>query len=252
MRTFTEEQAKAVFARAARDQQAALEAADAGAGLTLEELQEIGRASGLAPAFVAAAAQAVALGEAETHRGRVGPVPVAVGHTVRLATPASDDAWARLVADARRTFRAKGHTAVDGAERMWRNGNLRMTLVPDGDGSRLELATRRNEAWPLTVLAVAFVSAGWLLTRGGPLAGTLLVLAAVIGAALAAVWAQQHGWATTRARQMRDVADRAASPATRPPSLSAPLASAFEASATDERDAPAADAAGAAPRRTPS
>lgn len=230
MRTFTEDEARDVFARAAREQQAAHEAT-ATAGLTLDELQEIGRASGLDPAFVARAAQAVALGKPETHRAALGPVPTAVGRTVRLAEAPSDALWERLVADARRTFRAKGRIVAAGAEREWRNSNLRVTLAPDGSGSRLAVETRRTDVAPFLGLAAFVALAGTLSAlfglRGGDVTAGMLALTLSLAVA-GAVWARQRSWAATRERQMQEITERAgasvASPvAEAPPHVAAPL-----------------------------
>ncbi len=226
MRTFSEDEARDVFARAAREQQAAQEAGPGANGLTLDELQEIGRASGLDPAFVARAAQAVALGAPETHRATVGPVPTAVGRTVRLAEPPSDALWERLVADARRTFRAKGRVAADGAEREWRNSNLRLTLAPDGDGSRLAVETRRTDVAPFLGLAAFVALAGTLsalvaLVGDGDVAAGVLALLLSLAVA-GALWARQRVWAATREQQMQELTERAGASSAAPVAETSP------------------------------
>lgn len=216
MRTFSEQEARDVFARAARDQQAAQTAADPSAGLTLDELQEIGRASGLDPAFVAAAARAVAVGVPESRRDDWLGVPLSVAHTALLPDPPSDDLWEPLVADARRTFGARGRVETVGRLREWRNGNLVLALGPAGEGSQAHFQTRRPDGLVPVVsgAAVAVLSLVALLTSlasgGDAVALTIAVLLAVLAAGLGGGGlAAQRRWSATRAGQMRDVAERA-------------------------------------------
>ena len=222
-RRFSEREIREVFERAAAQQQAASRPSE---GLTLAEMQEVAASAGIAPEFVAAAAQAVALGEPERGRTTAGPVPTGVYHTELLPGPPSDDAWARLVADLRRTFGAEGTVRVDGPVREWRNGNLRATLEPAGAGSRLSLRTRRDGAagrvangavWALlgaVAVAVSLIGYGdteaalgwmWMLLGGGFLA--------------AAGWTRQRSWARTREEQMEALAARAGRDATALPTL---------------------------------
>ena len=210
MRTFSEDEARDVFARAAREQQAADEAAETGAGLTLGELQEIGRASGLDPARVAAAARTVALGEPEASRTALGPVPTGVRRTAFLAEPPTDALWERLVADARRTVGAPGRIRTAGDAREWRNGNLRMALEPAGDGSRLSFRSDRRAARTLLAASLVLAAIGLFVAVAGvdgleP--GLTVAVVATLAAALVAL--RQRGWAETRERQMAEVAERA-------------------------------------------
>lgn len=220
MRTFSEKEARDVFALAARAQQTAREAGAAAAELTLDELQEIGRASGLEPAFVAQAAQTVALGAPETHRRALGPVPTGVGRSVRLAAPPTDVLWDSLVADARRTFHARGRLVVGSAEREWRNGHLSMALRPEGDGSRLDLQTRRTDAPPLLAAALFVALAGVFnvllaLANGGDVTAGVLALGLSVAGGVA-LGLRQRAWAAERERQMEALTDRAAKGSARP------------------------------------
>ncbi|HEX9951832.1 MAG TPA: hypothetical protein VGB53_08695 [Rubricoccaceae bacterium] len=256
MKTFSEDEARAVFARAARAQQAATDGD--GDRLTLDELREIGLASGLDPAFVAAAARDVALGAPDVAVRTVGPVPTAVLRSVRLAEAPTDALWERLVADARRTFGAQGQVSGRGDAREWRNGNLRMSLAADGDGARLSVQTNRERQVRTRLvlggvqLATALVIALMASQTGDASSWGLAVLLAVIGAVLTAgTWAQQRLWAAAREAQMEDLAERAAAgtasagpavaTAVAPPTTEAPLRGAFDA--FDEPDAPAGPSA---------
>ena len=216
MRTFSQQEARDVFARAAREQQAADAADGPSDGLTLDELQEIGRASGLDPAFVASAARSVAVGVPESHRDDWLGVPLAVAYTAVLPDPPSDDLWEPLVADARRTFGARGRVETIGRLREWRNGNLVLALGPAGDGSQVHAQTRRPDGLVTVVsgAAIAVLSLVALITSlasgGDAVALAIAALLAVLAAGLGGggVVAQRR-WSTTRADQMRAVTERA-------------------------------------------
>jgi len=223
-RQFSEDEAREVFSRAAERQQAD---AAKGQGLSLDELREIGRAAGLDPAHVEAAARSVALGAPEHGRTMVGPVPRGVYRTVTLAEPPSDALWARVVADARRTFEAQGKTTEVGPIREWRNGNLRVSLEPAGDGSRLHLRSHRSDVPQALGAGAVFALAGLvvgLMTLVGAGADAPMVWTGpfFMGLVLMAfVWIRQSGWTTARERQFEEVARRAESAITPAPTRSA-------------------------------
>ena len=228
MKTFSEDDAREVFARAARAQQAATDGDRD--RLTLDELREIGLASGLDPAFVAAAARDVALGTPDVAVRTVGPVPTAVLRSVRLAEAPTDALWEHVVADARRTFGAQGQVSGRGDAREWRNGNLRMALAADGDGARLSFQTDRERQvrTRLVLGGVQLATAGivaLMASQTGDAGWGLAVLLAVIGAVLTAgTWAQQRLWAAARDAQMEDLAERAAARTGVPAAVEAPPA----------------------------
>lgn len=149
-RRYSEAELHAIFERAAERQEEArrAEAASRGA-LTLAELQEIGAASGIDPAHVAAAA-------AELHRAPPDDVdtflgaPTEVEVTRLLPGGVSDEAWAQMVAEVRRTFDEDGSIGQIGRMREWtasarpagNNGEttMRLTLEPiAGGGTRATL-----------------------------------------------------------------------------------------------------------------
>ncbi|HEX8385093.1 MAG TPA: hypothetical protein VF576_02860 [Rubricoccaceae bacterium] len=212
MRTFSESEARDVFARAAREHQAARDAAaQAAGGLTLDELAEVGEASGIPRAFVVAAARAVEHGLPESGRETRAGFTTGVRHTAFLTAPPSDDLWDALVADARRTFGARGKTDAVGRAREWRNGNLTVSLEPSGDGSRLHLRTRRGEGAPIVPLAAAFIAVGALLaSTDGSGAWVALLIALLCAVTSGATWVRQRTWAALREGQMRGIAERAA------------------------------------------
>ena len=212
---FSEDEIRAVFERAAADYERAQRRAPD--GLTMDEMAEVGEASGIPRAFVEAAARQVRLGTPEASTGAFGPVPESVRRSVRLAEPPSDALWQRLVADARRTFDATGRTGGPGEARTWRNGNLRMMLEPDGDGSRLTLRTDKAQRVRMltTVGVIQLFSAVMILVTsvqaGEGFPWGVAALVAGMGAVLiGSAWSGQRRWAETRAAQMEALTDRAA------------------------------------------
>ena len=118
-RRFSQEEAHAVFARAARRQEAVREADErTGAGLTLDELQAVGAEVGIDPAHVEAAARALATGEPETNRTFLG-VPERVRAVRTLPAPLGDAAWTALVDALRQSFGHAGAVEQLGTRRTW-------------------------------------------------------------------------------------------------------------------------------------
>src|SRR5688572_29338664 len=137
-RRYSEEEIAAIFERATEAQQKSQRGQSAGSGLTLNELQQIGREIGMTPEVVAQAARSIDHRPAETSRRFFG-VPIAVGRTVELERKMTDEEWERLVVDLRETFDAKGTVRHEGSLRQWTNGNLQVLLEPTAKGHRLRL-----------------------------------------------------------------------------------------------------------------
>ncbi len=113
MEHFSEDEARRIFAEAARATPA--EAPDR--SLSLAELQEIGRAAGLDPAAVAAAA--AGLRDAVPDVPMWGATPLAIRRSRIVPGTLSDDAWAEAVAGLRRTFKTQGVAETLGRTRTW-------------------------------------------------------------------------------------------------------------------------------------
>ena len=219
---FSEDEIRRVFEQAAAAQSKTRQDAHA-AGLTLDEMAEAGEASGIPRELIEAAARSVRRGPPESRRTALGPLPTGVFHSVPLAEPPSDALWARLVADARRTFDARGRAESLGPDYEWRNGNLRVTLEPAGDGSRLTLRSdrRRNTAGLLAAAGTEIIVGVMMLMVGVANDPTLIwtsgLFLCVAAALLASVWVRQRRWADARERQMTALAERAASEASAAP-----------------------------------
>lgn len=204
-----------MFARATAEAERP-SAGASGEGLSLDELLEVAGAAGLDRNAVAAAARAVAAGEPVDGRERVAGVPLGVRRSASLAAAPDDALWEAVVADAREAFGARGRTTRRGDAREWRNGALRVTLEPEGSGSRLVLRTHRRGDTPgllwlgavLLVLAGA-AALGWLATGGSGLALVAAVLAGAGVLDLGLVGGRQAAWARERERQMEGVVRRA-------------------------------------------
>ncbi|HYD54986.1 MAG TPA: hypothetical protein VEA99_20285 [Gemmatimonadaceae bacterium] len=217
-RRFDPDEVAAIFERAARALPPGARDAPAAEGLTLAELQEIGREVGIpAEAIVAAARDGgtVAPPPARTLLG----LPVGVSRTVHLGRRVTDEEWERIVVDLRETFDARGHLSREGSLRQWTNGSLQALLEPTPDGDRLRLRTRKSDAPGLLTgglmsMGTALVTLGAAAARGA-LGDTGMVVAVgalgLFGAGMFASAALRlPAWARTRRRQMEEVATRLA------------------------------------------
>lgn len=148
-RRYSEQEIADIFEQAAEAQKAAQHQLSRGEGLTIAELQQIGKEAGLTSEFIARAADqldrqpvTVAVSPSRRYLG----LPITVSRTVDLPGPLSDAAWERLVADLRETFQAAGKVEQDGSLRHWWNGNLHAFVEPTASGHRLRMHTL-NEYW---------------------------------------------------------------------------------------------------------
>jgi hypothetical protein len=212
-RKYSEEEIAAIFEQASRDQEHANQRTNDSEGLSLEELQEIGRQTGIDPALISKAAALV---------GDVGasPLPPPPSTILGIQTSASrivdlnghlsDDDWGRLVIEMREIFNAHGKTENQGAFRSWRNGNLRITVEPTDEGDRLRMSTKKGNA-PGIVFGIAaamtMVVGTLLLTMifdsspGSFLSVRFLILLAIAGG-LGINLMQLPRWVTERQTQM--------------------------------------------------
>lgn len=212
-RRYRDEEVREIFELATRDQPSP--GATPADGLTLSQLQEIGRDVGLSPERIARAAAALDRPPEEQPRRSLLGAPIAVSRSVALPRAPTEREWEVLLAELRETFQAQGKTGGVGDSRHWRNGNLHAYVEPTEGGYRLRLGTLKSGAEAL----------GWL-SLGGFLVGLVLaIISAVAGVAtgfespvtLAVVGAAGLGfnalrlrpWARTREQQMEYIAARA-------------------------------------------
>ena len=187
-------------------------------GLTLAELQEIGREIGVAPDAIAEAASSLARGERTGMRRFLG-VPVGVERVVALPRRLTEEEWERVVVALRETFDARGVVKQEGSLRHWRNGNLQALLEPTEGAQRVRLRTFKGDAPGMLtgglvisgVSGIALASAALGGAAGDAGMMSALAFAAVSGAAMLGLTVlRQIPWARRREAQMAEIAARVA------------------------------------------
>lgn len=219
-RRYTDTETAAIFKAAAELQQAALTRPEGDPGLpgssdgmTLAQLQEVGREVGIPSELVARAASGLDRRGRASVRRFLG-LPIGVGRTVPLQRNLTEDEWERLVVDLRETFDARGRLHTDGQLRQWTNGNLQALLEPTRSGHQLRLKTIKGDAYALMAVGATMIAwGGFLFTllrlvgRAHHPAGVLFF--SVIGVAMAMLGALRvPGWAKRRRQQMEEIATR--------------------------------------------
>lgn len=188
-------------------------------GLTLAELQAIGREVGIAPEAVAQAAHGLDVQRGAVSRTWFG-LPIGVARSVDLNRRLSDLEWDRLVVQLRDVFNARGVTRSEGSLRQWTNGNLQVLLEPTETGHRLRFGTVNGAArasirgglFSLGIAAVLTISGIFAGNLDSQLPGIALLLLVSLGL-FANGALRLPGWARLRGRQMEEVAARIASSA---------------------------------------
>ncbi len=171
-RRYSEEEVATIFERAAEAQQSARRHLPAGEGMTLADLEEIGRDVGIPTDLVVQAAKSLDRGERPGGRSYLG-LPVGVGRTVELDRRLTEEEWEHLVVDLRETFDARGRVSSHGSLRQWTNGNLQALLEPTPSGHRLRLKTVRGNAIALMSAGLGFVGVSTVMLVVGAVAGEL-------------------------------------------------------------------------------
>jgi hypothetical protein len=214
-RRFTESEVAEIFERAAREQSSALRQAPTADGMTLAQLQEIGREVGIAPDMITRAARSVDSSDRYTVRRLLG-LPVGVGLTASLGRRLSDDEWQRLIVDLRETFDARGNVREEGAFRQWTNGNLQVLLEPTPEGNQARMRTSKEDARALIGVGLVFVALAVVGFAGKAIAGAdvantmqRVLPLGFIGAGLALFGAVRvPRWARERRAQMESIVAR--------------------------------------------
>lgn len=215
-RRYSEDEVREIFGLAA-DDRSRLPAASSGpgAGLTLAELQEIGREVGLPPERIEAAASMVAHRPGALRERTYLGLPISVGRSVPLHRPLTDTEWEILVGELRETFGARGRVRSQGGLREWVNGNLHAFQETTEDGYRLRLQTTKGTALTATRIGAGLVALAAVLilvivlTGGG---GDLFAPLFLGGLGLAALGSNAlvlPSWASRREEQMDYIAARA-------------------------------------------
>ena len=215
-RRYDEAEVAAIFERAAESLQTGLRKAPGSEGLTLAELQEIGREVGIPAESIALAAQSIEPAGTPTSRRFLG-FTIAVGRTVQLDRRLSDEEWERLVVDLRETFDARGRVTSHGSLRQWTNGNLQVLLEPTATGHRVRMRTTKGDAVGLLAGGLGIFGAGAVGAMAAVVQGAvgdpgMLAAMGAMGVGGVIMFASSAfrlpGWAQTRQRQMEEVAAR--------------------------------------------
>jgi hypothetical protein len=215
-RRFNDDEVAAIFERATEARPTNRPHASSSEGMTLAQLQDIGREVGITPDAIARAALTLSESAPRPARKMLG-LPVGVERTVELGRELSDAEWERLVVDLRETFDARGRTASEGGLRAWTNGNLQALIEPSANGYRLRLRTFKGSAPGQLVGGLAMLgSAGFLaalavLKNATGDTGMMMAIAAAgaMGLAMAgSAIASLPRWARLRQTQMTEVATR--------------------------------------------
>lgn len=221
-RRYTDEEVAAIFLKAAEGPEAPPLQPLRSAGLTLAELQDIGREVGIEPVAVAQAARALELRGRAAARTFLG-LPVGVERTVGLERRLTDEEWERLVVELREVFQAGGTVSAQGSLRQWTNGNLHVVLEPAAAGSRLRLGTTKGSARALmsSGLAVGGMAGAVAIASaaGGDVAAGLpgIALLAAAGVGMFASGALRvPGWARRRGHQFEEIVARLSLPVAAP------------------------------------
>ena len=185
-------------------------------GLTLDELQHIGREAGIEPTRIARAAASL------DARGKPAPVrksfglPIGVSRVVDLPRAPTDREWEQLISEFRTTFRAQGVASTTGGLREWSNGNLHISVEPTKHGEQLRLSTVKSDAQVLNAFGLLTggmaVLMGAVVTAAGNPEKAIAVLGMFGGMSLASFTAnlvRSPRWAREREQQMEAIAEHA-------------------------------------------
>ncbi len=215
-RRFNEAEVAAIFERATEAQQTGQRELPSGDGLTLAEVQEIGREVGISSELVVQAARAIDRVGRPTSRKFLG-FTIGVGRTIELDRKLSEPEWERLVVDLRETFDARGAVRADGSFRQWTNGNLQALLEPTETGQRVRLRTVKGDVRSMLVGGIAMLGGAATALIAAALRGAAgdagrmssLAVLAVAGVGMFGIAALRLGpWARLRQRQMEEIAER--------------------------------------------
>lgn len=214
-RRYNDEEVSEIFRLAAEATEKNQPLVPTAEGMTLAEMQAIGREVGISGEELVAASRAVDLAARPTVRRFLG-LPVGVGLDVDLHRNLSDAEWDQLVVDLRETFDARGQQKKEGAFRQWTNGNLQVLVEPTSTGNRVRFRTVKGNAREmmsvgLGLLAFTGFTALARMDVGGAQLLTTLATPSAVGAALFG-WGffRIPGWARKRQLQMQQVAARLA------------------------------------------
>jgi hypothetical protein len=212
-RRYNDDEVAAIFEAASTTPATRHEEPGSQQGLTLAELQAIGKEVGITPDHIAQAAASLEHLPPPLPRRRDLGMPVTAAHVVELPRPLTDREWSLLVADLREIFAARGTDNSRGDMRQWSNSNLHAVVEPTRTGWRLRLGTLKADGLALNRVSLfgLLMAAGITVAVGGnPEAFRGVIMLGSIGAgALILNALRLPRWAKLREQQMQEVAQRA-------------------------------------------
>lgn len=179
-RRFTEDEVAEIFARATEVHTSTRRQLASPEGLSLTELQAIGKEAGISAELVEQAARALdqpAPPKAPTFLG----IPIGVAHTVELGRRLSDEEWDLFVVQLRETFDARGKLSTEGSFRQWTNSNLQVLVEPSGNGHRVRFRTLKDSARIYMTVGVVMGAASLVTVLAAVFTGAVEPLAALSG-----------------------------------------------------------------------
>jgi hypothetical protein len=171
-RRFSDDEVARIFARATEIQKDESRALVRTEGMSLAELQAIGKEAGIDAALIAQAARAVDQPAPPKVPAVIG-IPIGVARTVQLDRRLTDDEWESLVVRCREVFEARGKVESHGSFRQWTNGNLQILLEPAGETHRLRFKTTRGESRGMVAAGASMIAAASVVALVGSLTGTM-------------------------------------------------------------------------------
>jgi hypothetical protein len=215
-RRYNDDEVAAIFAKAAEGPQSPPLQAARDEGMTLAELQDIGREVGIAPEAVASAAKSLELRPQAAARSLLG-MPIGVARTIELHRRLTEGEWEALVVQLREVFDARGSVSSNGSFRQWTNGNLQALLEPTANGHRLRLSTVKGNIGFSMVAGAAMIAVGVTSAFTAAAAGHAGTAAAEAGiffllgvGTIVTNAVRLPRWARLRGRQMDAIASRLA------------------------------------------
>ncbi len=220
-RRYNDDEIAEIFQKASEGPQGTSLQRAGGDGLTLAQLQDIGREVGISPEAVDRAARSLDVRPRAGSRKFLG-LPIGVQRTVDLGRRLTEDEWERLVVELREVFGARGTVSGSGSFRQWTNGNLQALLEPTATGQRLRMLTTKGNLPVSIVTGAAMMSMGIvaMITAGGiGHVGTVPdLLISLFGAGfIANSTLRLPSWARLRASQMEALTSRVALETAAPP-----------------------------------
>jgi hypothetical protein len=215
-RRYDDDEAAEIFRKAAEGPQSLPPQSARDHGMTLAELQDIGREVGISPEAVESAARSLKMRPSVAATTVLG-LPIGVARTIALNRRLSEAEWEQLVVQLREVFHARGTVSSSGSFRQWTNGNLQALLEPVANGHRLRLTTTRAASLFSMRIGAALVGFSGVLAIAASMAGHLvpsmpgITIVGLIGVGAFANGALRlPSWARRRAQQMEAIASQLA------------------------------------------